>query len=256
MMDDAIISYEKRPDLNSPVLIEGLPGVGNVGKLAAEHLIDEMGFTIFSRIYSKHLPPQVMVDEEGLVELVNHALYYRKGEKGQRDMMVLTGDFQGLTPEGQYVLSEEIVKLAEELGTSLIMTLGGFGMIRMVEEPSVLGAVTDPGLRGDFEKLGVTFRKGEPSSGIIGASGLLLGLGGLRGIPGICLMGETSGYFADPKSARAILEVVSGYLGITIDMAKLEEKAKQVDELTSRLRKDLEESEEEERRSEDLRYFG
>ena len=28
------------PDLTDPVLIEGVPGVGHVGKLAAEHLIE------------------------------------------------------------------------------------------------------------------------------------------------------------------------------------------------------------------------
>jgi proteasome assembly chaperone (PAC2) family protein len=39
-MENVIINYLQKPDLKDPVLIEGLPGVGNVGKLAAEHLID------------------------------------------------------------------------------------------------------------------------------------------------------------------------------------------------------------------------
>ena len=38
--------------LTDPVLIEGLPGVGHVGKLAAEHLLDEFpstrGFEVVS----------------------------------------------------------------------------------------------------------------------------------------------------------------------------------------------------------------
>ena len=31
---------DKTPKLKNPIFIEGLPGIGNVGKLAVEHLID------------------------------------------------------------------------------------------------------------------------------------------------------------------------------------------------------------------------
>jgi len=49
----------KIPKLKNPILIEGLPGIGNVGKLAVEHLIDSIGATKFAEIYSKDFPPQV-----------------------------------------------------------------------------------------------------------------------------------------------------------------------------------------------------
>ena len=68
------------PVLEEPVLIEGLPGVGNVGKLAAEHLVEQLKATKFADIYSKYFPPQVLVDDEGLIRLVNNELYYSKGE--------------------------------------------------------------------------------------------------------------------------------------------------------------------------------
>ncbi len=101
-MKDVIIRFMERPQLNDAVLIEGLPGVGNVGKLAAEHLVEELKMTKFAEIYSKYLPPQVTVGEDGVVSLVKHDLHYKKGEDGKRDLVVLSGDFQGLTPEGQY----------------------------------------------------------------------------------------------------------------------------------------------------------
>jgi len=40
-MDDIEIDEVATPELDDPVLIEGLPGVGHVGKLAAEHLLEE-----------------------------------------------------------------------------------------------------------------------------------------------------------------------------------------------------------------------
>lgn len=254
-MDNVMIRFRERPKLEDAVLIEGLPGVGNVGKLAAEHLVEELDFVKFAEIFSKFLPPQVIVGEDGTVTLVKHDLYYRKGANGQRDIVLLTGDYQGLTPEGQYEISLETVKMAKDLNVSLIFTLGGYGVIKLIEEPSVLGAVTSPHLKEKLEELGVIFKKGEPSSGIIGASGLLLGLGQLEDIDGICLMGETSGYFVDPRSARSVLSVLSRYLGFEIDYSSLEKKATQIDEITSRIKENLDEAESTER-PDDLRYFG
>ena len=40
-MEDIVIRYLEKPKLRDPIFIEGLPGIGNVGKLAAEHLKDE-----------------------------------------------------------------------------------------------------------------------------------------------------------------------------------------------------------------------
>jgi proteasome assembly chaperone (PAC2) family protein len=49
-------------------------------------------------------------------------------------------------------------------------------------------------------------------------------------------MGETSGYFADPKSAQEVLKVLTKILDIDIDFSELENKAKQIDKITSQIR--------------------
>jgi len=246
------VIYEE-PDLKDPVLIEGLPGVGNVGKLAAEHLLDQIEAKKFADIYSKHFPPQVIVNDEGVIKLVNNELYYSKGKGEQRDLIILTGDYQGLTPEGQYELSDHILSLAEKYGVSLIFTLGGYGVGKMVEEPRVLGAATDLELVEEMKERGVVFSRGEPGSGIVGASGLLLGLGKVYGIRAVCLMGETSGYFVDPKGAEVVLRVLADILKVDIDFSDLEDKAEQIDLITSKLR-EIETPQEP--RREDLGYIG
>ncbi|MEK6911373.1 MAG: PAC2 family protein, partial [Candidatus Thermoplasmatota archaeon] len=78
--------------------------------------------------------------------------------------------------------------------------------------------------------------RSEPGAGIVGASGLVLGLGKLYGVRSVCLMGETSGYFVDPKSAQAVLQALTKILGIEVSFAELETKAKQIDQITSKLR--------------------
>ena len=80
-MDDIIIEKTEEPKLKNPILIEGLPGVGNVGKLAAEHLIEQLKAKKFADIYSRYFPPQVLVNDDGTIKLVNNELYYFKSRK-------------------------------------------------------------------------------------------------------------------------------------------------------------------------------
>src|SRR5256886_17475928 len=68
-------------------------------------------------------------------------------------------------------------------------------------------------------------------------------------------MGETFGYFVDPKSGQAVLEVLTKYLGIEISFNELEAKAKQIDQITSKL-KDIEAAPEPPDKREDLGYIG
>ena len=72
---------DKTPKLKNPIFIEGLPGIGNVGKLAVEHLIDFMKAKKFAELYSKDFPPQVFINPDGTVKLVNNEFYYWKTKK-------------------------------------------------------------------------------------------------------------------------------------------------------------------------------
>jgi hypothetical protein len=252
-MDNIKVVYYEEVEFESPVMVEGLPGVGNVGKLAAEHMVEQVKAVKFAEIYSKFFPPQVLLDDEGVIRLVSNSLYYSKGEGKRPDIVFLTGDYQGLTPEGQYELADFVLELAKEWKVKMIFTLGGYGIGKMIEKPRVLGAATDMELVEELKGKGVIFSKGEPGSGIVGASGLLLGLGKIDGMKAACLMGETSGYFVDPKGAEAVLRVLASILSVEIDFKELESKAEQIDLITSKL-KEIETPQEPKR--EDLGYIG
>lgn len=252
-MEDIVVVFKEKPVLKDPVFVEGLPGVGNVGKLAAEHLVDQLKAVKFAELFSKYFPPQVLVNDSGTIRLVSNELYYVQRPASVHDVVIMTGDYQGLTPDGQYELSDKTLKIIKDLGVKRVFTLGGYGLGKMIEKPRVLGAATDLELVEEMKKFGVTFSKGEPGSGIVGASGLLLGLGNLYGMKSVCLMGETSGYFVDPKGAQAVLEVLAKILEVKIDFTELEAKAEQIDLITSKLR-EVEPPSEPKR--EDLGYIG
>jgi len=245
----------KKPKLNKPLLIEGLPGIGNVGKLAVEHLIDNVKAVKFAEIHSKDFPPQVFINTDGTIKLVNNEFFYWEAKKrNQRDLILLTGDYQGLSSQGQYELVEKILDISEEVGAKEMYTLGGYGLGHEIEEPKVLCATTDKNLVKQMKKFGAVFKKNEPGGGIVGASGLLLGLGKLRGFKGVCFMGETPGYLVDPKSAKAVLKIIMKITNIDINLSALEKKAREIESIAHQL-KEMESMSSKEK-SDELKYIG
>jgi len=231
-MEDFEIESVADPELSEPVLVEGLPGVGHVGKLAGEHLVEELESELVRRVYSTHLPPQVSI-EDGLTQLACaevHAV-----EADDRDVLVLTGDHQAQDTVGHYGLAGAFLDVAEELGVESVYTLGGVPTGELIEEYGVIGAASTVEMRDRVEEIGVEFRGDEPAGGIVGVSGLLLGLGEQRGIPAACLMGETSGYLVDPKSAQAVLEVLQEVIGFEVDFGSLEDRADEMEEVVRKI---------------------
>jgi len=254
-MDEIELDHIDEADLSDPVLVEGLPGVGHVGKLAAEHLLDEFDGTLVRRIHSEHLPPQVGIDEDGLAKL--SAIEFHAVETDGRDALVLTGDHQAQSNTGHYRMADAFLDIAEEFEVGKLYALGGVPTGELIDEYDVLGAATDEAAAEDLEAAGVEFREDEPAGGIVGVSGLLLGLGDRRGIEAACLMGETSGYLVDPKSARAVLEILEDLLELEFDFADLEERAEEMEEVINRIREmENQQSSMELPSDDDLRYFG
>jgi len=235
-VQDVLLRTLEKVELRQPILVEGLPGVGNVGKLAADYHREQLGAKPLATIYSKFFPPQVYVGENGIIRLVSNDLAYWKAPPGApHDLVILGGDYQGISPEGQYELTERVLDYCAQLGVKQLYTLAGFAQGRVVEEPKVLGAATTPALVEAMKKVGVVFSRNDPGGGLIGASGLFLGLGRLFGMEGVCLMGETSGYFVDPHSAGAVLKVLSKVLKVDVDLTALEEKAREIDRIAQRI---------------------
>ena len=233
------VRWISRPKLKNPVLIEGLPGIGYIGRNAAGYLIDELKAKKFAELYSYHFPHVVLLepDRSGVIrEIKNEFFYWKAEDKGQRDLIILIGDAQSMEPKGHYLIAEKIVDVAETLGAKELITLGGFGTGELFErEPKVYGAAISKEDIKQFEKLGVIFKDTNIGQ-IIGAAGLVLAVGKHRGMSGVCLMGETSGMLlSDPKATEAVLKILTRYLNIKIDFSKIEARVKEVENVMKKI---------------------
>lgn len=229
------ITVLEEVELENPIFIEALPGLGYVGKLAADHMIDEFEATKFAEIYSPTFPPQVIVKENGLVENMVNELYYLKdvGEDNL-DLILLVGNTQSMSPEGQYLACQEILEfVTEKYDIDRIFTLGGVATSpQPVEDPQVFGATTSEENIEYLKEAGIEVKAAD--GGIVGASGLFLGLGIRQGISGCCILGESPGYFIDAKAAEALLKKLSCLLNFEIDTTELEEKAEETKEMIAK----------------------
>lgn len=233
-MDQTEIRFLSKPKLKNPIVIEGLPGIGLVGKIAADHLLSKMKAKKFCELYSPFFPPQVITDDSGMVRLVENEFYHFS--EGGQDFIVIAGDFQGMSPESQYEITGKILDVLEQFKPKLVYTLGGLGIGKVVKTPKVYGATNNKKLIASHKKEGIIFT-GRGGGGIFGASGLLLGLGKLRDIDGVCLMGETVGQVVDAKAAKVLLEKLSKVLGIKVDMKDLDKQAKNTEKELQKIQK-------------------
>jgi len=219
---------------NNPILIEGLPGLGLVGKIAIRYLIKQLKARKFAHLYSPHFPYFVLVNKKGNVRLLRGAFYFWKNTNGQNDLILFTGDSQSQTIEGQYEIADRMLDFSKKHNVVTIATIGGYRM-ETKEKPKVFVAATAQDLLAKALQAGATVSaSGSP---IVGTAGLILGLARFRKIDALCLLGETRGYLPDPLAARSVLEVLKLTFNFDVDLAGLNEDIAKAETMVTRLQK-------------------
>lgn len=212
------VRFYEKPELNSPVLIEGLPGIGFVANIAALHLIQQLKAKRFAEIHSSAFQDLAILTKEGEARFPINELYYYQGKRGERDLIIWYGNTQALTTFGQYELCGKVLDTAKELGGNFVITLGGYKRGEIVEKPKVYCAASDEETLQEALNLGAEIMVGQ----IFGVAGLLIGIGKFRNFKGLSLLVETPGFYPDAAAARIALSTVSKYLKIEVDLSKLD----------------------------------
>jgi len=236
---DIKITLKKKVKLKDPYLICGLPGIGHVGKVTIDYLIRELKAILFGEVYSHFFPSYVIINKDGIVELMKNELYFWKDKKFKHDLILFTGNTQAVSPEGQFIIAEEVLNTLLTFGVKKLYSIAAYVSDKPVEIPRVYGAATDSILIEEMKVHGV-LPMGNGSIG--GTNGLIFGLAKTKDLHGICLLGETRGYqtpsghtVVDVKAARAVLNVLTQMLGIPVDMAPIESQVDQTSEFITRL---------------------
>ena len=242
--------YEK-PELNNPVLIEGLPGIGFVANITALHLIKELDAKLFAEIKSSSFQDLAMTTGNGQTYFPTNKFYYYKGKGGERDLIILHGNTQALTTVGQYELCGKILDIAEEHGCKYILTVGGLRKDDKIEKPELYCTASDKETLEEALDLGAKIMKGH----IFGVAGLLVGLCKLRDIRGLCLLAETAGLYPDSDAAREVLRILDTMLNLKINLDNIGVSAEETGEILKSFGVASKSSIEKKGREADYRWF-
>lgn len=229
-----IITQESKvePQLNNPLFIEGLPGIGNVGKITVDVLIDELKAEKLCSFFSHKFPHSVFINEKNLVELPRLELYYKRTKK--RDLLLLTGDIQPIDEESCYNFCEEVLQLLKHYGCTEMITSGGIGLRNIPEKPAVYCTANDSRLLKEYSQKNLNVKTNifGVVGPIVGATGILLGLGKRQGVKGAALLAETFGHplYLGVKGAKEILRVLETKFQFGLDLQKMSKEILQMEQ--------------------------
>ncbi|MDE1724743.1 MAG: proteasome assembly chaperone family protein [Thaumarchaeota archaeon] len=229
-----IVEITQMPNLKNPSLICGFPGSGFVGKLAIDHMIEQLKAVPFANMFSSSFPPQVLIQPNGTTDLMKNTFYYYKG--ATNDLVLLGGDAQPVTPESEYEMAEEIAKICDKLGIKTIYTLAAYITGAFTKLPKVYGTSTLEQIVKEFHNYGISIMN---SGSITGMNGLIIGVGKRKGITGICLLGETSGYVVDAKASKIVLEALVKMLDLQLDLTEISKKAQDTENLVKTIEEQM-----------------
>ena len=222
-MDKPYFRHFYEPQLEKPIFVEGLPGFGNVGRIAARFLIDFTHAKVFAELYSPSFPDYVIVNKDGTCRPPRYEFYTASTEKNQ--FIILIGDSQPSIEDllAHYHLCDEILDFAEKYGCKFIVTMGGVPTPQSGGEVYV-AATSEKLASKNVDKGALIYCKGK----IMGATGLLLGLAKKRGLEGICLLGATTGIRNDRETALSVFKFLMKTLGQDVTEKDLRQRRESV----------------------------
>ena len=223
-------------DIRSPIALVGMPGIASVGKLTIEVLIHSLKAIPIIRLLSDDFPPQVMIDESGMMKIPECLIYLHQRDEQEHDLILVSGDFQPSTSQGIYEFSDKVAATLKALNVSKIVATGAYVPGEYPDNPRVFVSATSRDFQAYFTKLE---RVVAMSDGVInGANGIIPAWAKLKyGIEGACLLAETVPLLRiDPRASKLIVEVLNDRFQIGADVSELDRKIEEMKSIFAKVR--------------------
>ena len=190
--------HDESVSLDDPVLIEGLPGVGLVGKIAADHLVDAFEMTYYGSIDECPGLPNITMYSDGRYGVEPPVRIYADDDG---ELLVLQSDIP-IAQEAAEHFSSCLTSWVEREGIFPIY-LSGLPTENKATPPTMFGIST-----GDADSRLEAVEIGHPSErGLIsGPTGALLARANEADIDAVGLVVQSDRQFPDPEAARILLK--------------------------------------------------
>ena len=201
----------------SPIIIQGFPGIGMVGAIAAEFLIQHLETKLVGKIIVDKTPPLIAVHEGRLIE--PYSIYYNK----KYNLLIIHSIVA--TPGSEWQIADSIVALANELKAAQIISLEGIGSSDGKNTSKTFYYSNSARLEKVLQKANIESLK----EGIImGQTSALLSKADITPIS--CIFAETHTNLPDSKAAAELIKALDVILDLKIDYKPLLKIAAQFEE--------------------------
>ncbi len=223
-------------EIDRPTLVEGFPGVGLVGKIAADHLVEAHEMRHYANVHCEDLPP-VAVYRESEPGLTTPVRLYAAPDSG---LAVLQSDVP-VNPSAVDDLADCLVGWFDEVD-AVPVYLSGIGREKDETPPALYGVATGDG----GERLADASVEDPPESGLVsGPTGALLADALERGRDAVGLVVESDPNFPDPEAARTlILDGIDPIAGTETPADGLVDQATEIREAKRQFAERMQQSEE------------
>lgn len=233
-------------ELDSPTMIEGLPGVGLVGKIAADHLVDALDMTHYASCRCDGLP-EVAVFGEGDSTYEPPVRIYADED---RDLLALQSD----VPVSPNAADEFATCLTGWLGEQDATPLCVSGLPAEKDGVPDLYGVANGGATAVLDEHDIA---SPAESGVIsGPTGALLYEADRTDLDAVGLVVEANRNFPDPEAARVVLlEGLGPIADVEVDTEHLVEQAEEISQARENLAKQMQESDDESSKAQPLGMY-
>ena len=217
-METVLLQKPKRP-----IVISGFPGIGMVGAIAAEFLIQHLGTKQIGKIILDKNPPLVAIHEGKLIE--PFSIYH----SSKHNIVVIHSILA--VPGTEWQIAEALLRICKVLNAKELISVEGVGSATEETGSSRTfyysnSAAKEKALaKQKFAKLKEGIIMG-PTSAILMKAGKL---------PVTCFFTETHDAMPDSNGAAQIIRALDSYLGLKVDYkpllqlaAKFEEKLRNI----------------------------
>lgn len=240
---DNVKIITKPLSLENPVIVEGFPGIGLVGNIAGQHLIDELDMEYIGSIESKYFPP-IAVLFNGIINMP-----VRIYESKEYNILTVISDIP-IHPTISYEVSKVLMEWAQSINVKEIVSIAGIAT--MSSEEKVFGAATDDDMLNRIKDYVEIFQVGT----ISGISGSVMTECFMRNVPAISLLGETNSPNPDPRAAASVINILNQIYDLPIDIDNLIEQAEQIEIELQKLAEQVKTSEEGEQPRREFPMYG
>jgi len=196
-------------------MVAAWPGMALLARMSADYLVRELDAKPFAEIYSRG---NSVIVKDGVAEVSSSKNLFYCSSK----LIIFSGEEQPTITDDVHRMADLVMSFAQKCNVRRVYTIAAFPAT-FHTLPNVFAIANNPRLLSELQRLSIPLLR---EGFVTGLNGVLIGVAKERDIDGICLLGQVhSVSVPQPRTVKAVLDVLARILEVHIETSTLEREA-------------------------------